>query len=399
MQQQVRERFEEATFRANSVYELVLFDRLPHEQQQLLSDLRKDADFYGILRPRQHSALSIKSVDRDAASLFLTLQAPGHIPAYVKSQLGEQYHKTILALVLDKVLEIEWNGVFLSGLEAYMQLYARQPLSTIQGTIARLSLEAVKYAQELELHDSTKLSARLYCYNRIPLSPYWQRKFPTTDAIAEYLGLLAHSSNTLLLKRHWTKLAPVSSFDGWFRWTARHVQPAPRTSPFVYKLYVSPACEFIRDVFQTTIEVLVDGQATDFKIGKDISGLLRPDKLVVYFPSMEACRNAANSLKQKLAGLPGHGVPFTAEIAGNGLLSWGIDPPIKEQVFTDQESESWRLWVTNRLATALLTAKVALCDKVEPWQFALERLRLDGVDTDSWAPPQLFWQMNLIVEE
>ena len=395
MQQEKLERFEEAVFHANVAYELVLFDRLPPEQRQLLSALQRDTDFYGVLRPRQRSELGVKSVDRDTALLFLTLQEPGHIPAYVKSQLGEQCHKTMIALVLDKVLEIEWHGIFVSGLQAYELLYAEQSLFIPRATLARLSLEAVKYAQALDLHDSAKLSARLYCYNRIPLSPYWQRKFPTSDAVAEYLGLQAHSTNTLLLKRHWIQATAASSFDGWFVWSARHVQPEARTSHFIYKLYVSPACEFIRDAFQTIIGALVDGQATSFKIGKDLSGLLRPDKLVVYFPSMEAYQETVALLKQKLSGLPAHGVPFTAEIAGEGLLSWGIDPPVEEQVFHGPEGESWRLWVTNRLATALLTAKADLSDKVEPWQFALERLRLDGVDTESWTPPQFSWRANL----
>jgi hypothetical protein len=300
----------------------------------------------------------------------------------------------MIALVLDRVLEIEWDDIFVSGLEAYELLYAEQTLPTPQGTIARLSLEAMKYAQALDLHDSAKLSARLYCYNRIPLTPYWQRKFPNSDTVAEYLGLQMHS-NALLLKRHWAEVAPASSFGGWFAWSARHVQPEVCTSRFIYKLYISSACEYIRDAFQTTIEALVDMHATDFKIGKDLSGLLRPDKLVVYFSSIEACQDTAALLKQKLAGLPAHGVPFTAEIAGDGLLSWGVDPPAEEQTFNGQEGESWRLWVTNRLATALLTAKAGWSDKVEPWQCALERLRLDGVDTESWTPPQLSWRTNL----
>lgn len=35
----------EAVFRANPHYELVLFDRLPTEQREVLSDLQKDPDF------------------------------------------------------------------------------------------------------------------------------------------------------------------------------------------------------------------------------------------------------------------------------------------------------------------------------------------------------------------
>src|SRR2546425_2803776 len=383
MQQEWLECLEEAIFHANPAYELVLFDRLSPEQQRLLSALQKDADFYGILRTRQGSELGIKSVDRDTALLFLTLQAPGRIPAYIKAQLGEQYYKVIVALVLDKVLEMEHSGTFVSGLEAYELLYAVQPLPMPQGTIARISPEAVKYGQALALYDSAKLSMRLYCYNRIPLTPYWQRKFPTTDAVAEHLGFRTYSSTTSLLRRHWTEITPAS--NGWFAWSARHVQAEARTLHFIYKLYISPACGFIRDAFQTVVEVLADTQAIDFKIGKDLSGLLRPDKLVVYFSSIEGCQDTAVLLKEKLAGLPAHGVPFTCEIADNGLLSWGIDPPAEEQIFNGQESESWRLWVTNRLATALLIAKAGASDRVEAWQYALERLRLDGVDTQSWT--------------
>jgi hypothetical protein len=253
----------------------------------------------------------------------------------------------------------------------------------------------VKYAQALDLYDAAKLSVRLYCYNRIPCSPYWQRKFPTTDAIAEHLGLQAHSSTSLLLKRYWAEVAPTSSSDAWLAWSAYHVQPAIPASRFIYKLYISPTPEFIRDAFQTVIQVLGNEQATHFKIGKDLSGLLRPDKLIIYFSSIEACQNTAALLKQKLAGLPAQGVPFTAKIVGDGLLSWGIDPPAEEQVFKGMEGESWRSWVTNRLATALLTAKAGLSDRVEPWQCALKRLQLDGVDTESWTPPQLSWQTNL----
>lgn len=394
MQQERLERIEKATFRANSIFELAPFDRLPAGQQHFLNKL-KGVDCYGILRPRRNSLLEIKSVDRDTALLFLALQAPSRMPAYVKSQLGALYYKFVLGLVFDKVLEIEWNGAFLSGVEACVSLSAAHQVLVMQSEIARLSLEAIKCAQALELGDSAKISTRLYCYNRVPLSPYWQRKFPTSDDVAEHLGLWVHGSTTLLLRGHWTMLRPDSAFEKWFTWIADRTQTAPRISPFVYKLYISPACEGIRDAFQTAVEVLANSPAIGFKIGKDVSGLLRPDKFVAYFPSMEACQDTAVSLEQKLTGIPAHGVPFTAEIAGNGLLSWGVDPPGSEQRFAGQRMESWRMWVTNRLASALLVAKADLCDAIEPWQFALERLKLDGVDTESWTPPELDWQMDL----
>ena len=37
-------------YRANPDFELLLYDRLPPEQQKALEDLRDDPDFYGLLR-------------------------------------------------------------------------------------------------------------------------------------------------------------------------------------------------------------------------------------------------------------------------------------------------------------------------------------------------------------
>lgn len=90
-----------------------------------------------------------------------------------------------------------------------------------------------------------------------------------------------------------------------------------------------------------------------------------------------------------------HGVPFTCELHGDGLLSWGMDPPKRTQVLPWQERQSWRLWVVNKLATALLAVKTQSSHAVEPWKFALERVRLDGIETNSWTPsPDIFRRVN-----
>src|SRR5215216_296067 len=91
----------DAHFRASPEYELVLFDRLPREQQEFLSYLQKDPDFYGILRPRTQNGLGIKSVCRETSLLYITLQEPGTLPAYVKTMFGEGCNQAIAELVLD----------------------------------------------------------------------------------------------------------------------------------------------------------------------------------------------------------------------------------------------------------------------------------------------------------
>jgi hypothetical protein len=98
--------------------------------------------------------------------------------------------------------------------------------------------------------------------------------------------------------------------------------------------------------------------------------------------------------------VPAQGVPFTSEIAGDGLLSWGMDPPSSEWTALAKGAESWRLWLTHRLARALLSARgAAVADtgetaEIEPWRFALERVRLEGIDTDSWTPGGGLWRRD-----
>jgi hypothetical protein len=175
-------------------------------------------------------------------------------------------------------------------------------------------------------------------------------------------------------------------------WRARRKRDALAAPAFTYKLYVSPRCEALPDAFLATMEVASALKAPRFKVGKDVYGLLRPDKIVVYFDRLEQVQEAADRLQRRLGGCPAHGVPFTAELAGDGLLSWGTDPPRERQALDWQERESWRLWLTNRLATALLAAKAARSQAVEPWQFALQRVGLEGVDTQSWTPAQSIWR-------
>ncbi len=164
-----------------------------------------------------------------------------------------------------------------------------------------------------------------------------------------------------------------------------------RTAPegsATWKLYVSPAPEALAASFGAVLEALAAGRAAQFKIGAGAGGLLRPDKIVAYFPDFERLAAAAEAVSSRLAGVPAQGVPFTSEIGGDGLLSWGMDPPVSERGAWGGR-ESWRLWLTHRLARALLAARAA--ETPEPWHFALERVRLEGVDTGSWTPAASLW--------
>ncbi len=389
---------ETATFRANPAYDLVLFDRLPAEQQQSLSKLREDPDLYGILRPAAGSDLVAKSVCQDAALLFLTLREPGRLPGYVRARFGADTGRTVAELVMDGILEIESKGEFCSGAQALRLLLVDRPAPGVGGRIAQLSREALQYAQALAAPDARFLAPRLYAYNQMPLTPRWQRLWPTSVAVERYLGIDSGGRNQARLDRFWYRDSGSGGRGPWSAWRSRR-KHSRGASEIGYKLYLSPACSAVGDAFDALGSVSASLPALAFKAGKDASGLLRPDKIVLYFDAREALAEGTELLRAALDGCPAHGVPFTAESSPDGLMSWGMDPPLAAQDQLSDERESWRLWLVQRLARWLVFGQGCRTPGVEPWQFALERLRLEGVDPDTWTPSISIWKRYLAGEE
>lgn len=369
-------------FRANPAYELALWDRLAPGERAALERLREDPDFYGILRPRgEGSGLGVKAVDRETALLFLTLREPGALPAYVRPVLGEAAGRTIARLVADGVLEVEREGAFVSGPAAF----AEREGEAGEGRLARLSVAALRYGEALAVDDPLRLSLRLYGYNRRPLTPGWLRTLSSPAAVQEWLGIAAGGAHRAVLERTWRPSPPS---EHWLSWRSRLEEAASSSGGSTWKLYVSPVPEALAESFGAILEALAAARAGQFKVGAGAAGLLRPDKIVAYFPSFERLAEAAGAVQDRLAGVPAQGVPFTSEIGGDGLLSWGMDPPASGRTWNGRES--WRLWLTYRLARALLAARGA-SGGMEPWRFALERLRLEGIDTATWTPASGLW--------
>jgi hypothetical protein len=377
------------TFRAGGGYELVVFDRLPPAEQIVLAELRDDPDFYGVLRPREGSGRTLRSVDRDTALLFLTLQQPGHLPFFTWEGSPERARRTVTELVLDGVLEIEEDGRFVSGAAAvHLTSSARETVADT--ALTRLSRDALRYGQTLSLDDPSELGGRLYTFGRQPVTPTWERRLPDRDAVLAFVGASPGTSLRRRLDTEWER-APESEAGGWIAWS-RGKRGSARTGDATFKLYVSPQPNDLPLAFSSLVDVLSSQPRARFKVGADATGVLRPDKLVAYFETMESLLDVATTLTPRLADVSPHGVAFTAEIANDGLLSWGIDPPPSSRILTWQGYESWRLWLVKRLSAAIVAAQHEAGASVEPWQFALERLRQEGVDVDRWTPTDGMWR-------
>ncbi len=393
-------------FRAGGGYRLVVFDRLPPAEQAALAELRAHPDFYGVLLPREGSRRTVKAVGRDTALLWWTLTEPGPLPFFVWSGEAEAAAAGITELVMDGVLEIADGDGFVTGAAASGLLLPATPAAP-QGKLARLSAAALRHAEALGVADPETLAASLYGYNRQPVTAAWARRLPDRAAVLDYLDAAAGSPLGRRLAAEWDRASGESEPEGWIAWRYRGRQGAaagqrPSGGRAAFKLYLSPAIEALPAAFAAVVETLEAAGRGDFKIGCDAAGLLRPDKLVLYFAGQEELLAVADGLARRLPGLPAQGVPFTAEIGLDGALSWGMDPPKSARLVSWHEGESWRIWVVRRLASALLAARDGLAGEPDgrvetegglaPWQFALERLRREGVDVDRWTPAAHIWQ-------
>lgn len=376
-------------FRANPELELVLFDRLPPSEQEALASLKGQLDLYGILRPREPAGLNYgagKAVNRETALLYLTLQNPGRLPSYVV-QNPETDLRELVSLVLDGVLEVEHEKNFVSGPAASPLLLdgLTTPGKTKSSSATqKLSEQALQYGAAIEIDEPPLLAARLYAFNRVPLSPEWVLLLPDSQTVRTFLFDGAKD----LTK--WNLSADEANGE-WFVFSragrrGRGVRPLTW-----YKLYISPWHHYLRDALEGVMKVLAHHRVEQFKISRSPAGLLRPDKIVAYFDAREDLAGAADELGKKLAGIPAQGVPFTAGISRDGMLSWGIDPPA-EAVSGLAARESWRQWITMRLASALVAARRSPSQVLQPERYALERVRLEGIDVNNWIPTGGAWK-------
>jgi hypothetical protein len=308
------------------------------------------------------------------------------LPAYVGTRLGGELEETVARLVLDGVLEVERDGGFVSG-PAAVEPRRRRGDHPAGGRTAQLSHDALCYAQALEDLPAEALAARLYAYGRQPVSERLRSRLGTREARELYLGLDRGGPSRRLLEARFVQVSDGDSESPWLLWRARSNGSRPRNGAAGRaKLYVSPSIDALPEVLSATIESVAAARgAAALKLGASVADLCRPDKLMVYFAGLDDLHKAASALSERLDGAGAQGVPFTAAITADGLLSWGLDPP--EQV----GAGSWRLWVTTLLARYLAVARELQSGSSEPWLYATERLRLDGVDPVTWTPEPALW--------
>ena len=288
---------------------------------------------------------------------------------------------SLLALIMDRVLEVRQREAFLSGAAGAACLGVNFQRPEPSSPTERLSRAALIYAQALHIKDAHVLSQRLYAYNRLPFCVSSRNNAKSGMSVHARLVMEAGTATRRLLDSKW------HASGGAGAWTHYRLAEVSNAERRFHKLYISPQPGFLGYVFGESLRVFTEMRVPSFKIAATETGLLRPDKFVAYLDNTTQQQLVADRLVRDFESTPAHGVPFTAASGSSALVSWGIDPPQARQELA-KPATSWRSWITDRLGSAIVDAQATPSELCEAWQFAEERLRCSWVDTGSWAPAQ-----------
>jgi hypothetical protein len=371
-----------ARYRTSHDYDLEPLEggELDRRRPAELDGVTDASEIAAILRPRQFGLLP-KALSSEAADLIGRFREP--------RLLDGEPEQIVLRLVLDGLMEAEIDGAFLSGCVAHQRLLPagavwrerilHSPHAARDDELARLTRSALEYGYLRAAADPLFLARRLYLFNRRPCTHAWATRLSSPERILAYVADAATSER---LEDSWEMLNRVQS-SGWLSW--RHTRPLRFVDRRIYKLYVSPQLEDLPSTFHQVVRVLTAHRVARFKLGGTVHGLLRPDKCVAYFGDRGALLAAADALAEKLGSIRVHGVPFTASLEDSGVLSWGIDPPSTNEQ-GGSELASWRLWVAQRVAVSLMRARASRLEMDDAIRYTKDRLGLEGVQAETWAP-------------
>ena len=260
-----------------------------------------------------------------------------------------------------------------------------------EGFLAGLSCQAIHWAARVPRPAPGLLRRRLYDFNRLPITPSWADRLRHRRAAVRFLGTDRRPPSG------WRR-RPHTSNTGWIGF--ERLEPggsSPLQSPAgPFKLYVSPHPEYLPSLIESLWPLLADLPVTAMKVADSAAGLLRPDKLIVYSPRLEWIEDLARRLLCDSKNSTAQGVPFSAEIGGAGLLSWGVDLHGVDRHGVDRHRgasvRSWRSWIVERIATALFEASRQPRHRGPPGLSVRRALEPEGIDIDRWQPLARLWR-------
>ena len=380
----------ERKFRAGNLYRLKEWSQLNDQQKESLAGLQDEAEVYGVFEPVTRSGnVPSKVAYREVTLLYFHLQHSNKLPHYLVFPRDQKINETVAALVLDGVLEVEWKGKFVSGADALAALCDGDIINEahLPTYLSRLSYKAIHYAWTLSDQDERSIASRLYAFNTIPWDASMKMMFYEKHNVKDFLFSSIDDDTMNTLSEEWHSM--VTEKKEWLSWNRKATKTLiDPQSPHIYKLYVSPLLNDVPAVLARCVPAVNTSDAVSFKMGNTLQGLLRPDKMVMYFYSKESLIKMARVLKESLKGFPCQGVPFSSQLDDDGLLSWGQDPGHEGQhIF---ENGSWRTVISEKLAAILVQAKKDQVKWPQAIAYIEATMQTRGIDIRNWEPTSQF---------
>ncbi len=394
----------EFKYRLNPVFSLTSPDELDPDLRRKYDKLAKKKSDYYILHAPPEAKLSVKIINNELAHFLNQLKKPSYlneVEGSFRQGSREDQEQFISGLLLNSVLEAEMVGEFISGVNAMNRILGVGP--SFAGTadssktyIQLLSERALHFAYHSALKNPRDISFLLYDFNRLPLSRRWLNRFPDQKSVTGFFDLDQNDT--------WPGMPPeikTSSsgqegshrerFHRFWRYWRRRDRKRPR-SELSYKVYLSFKPLELAGIFREVREIAFDAGAYAIKLPRVLTGLLRPDKLIVYFTDyLSASEFAGRMILQTVDNTP-HGTPFTFQLdPENSGITLGVDPPRERS-----ERLSWRLYLTAKLALAIQGARR---DHTGDYlDYIYTHMRTIGVDSKNWRPASDHWDIDFHLE-
>jgi|SRR5450631_4345604 len=244
------------------------------------------------------------------------------------------------------------------------------------GRLENLSRQAVYYGVELRMNcGRSDLWRRLYNFNRYPDRAHSDMSTPSDEPGGAFVAPLLDKVGPGWAWTHRTDPQWIF-FSQPRRYDAAH---SVRCRNGRYKVYVSPTLGAFRHTVEAILGAL--GDCTALKFARKHGGTLRPDKIVIYTDSMAHTRRVAVAVLSAIGEIRAHGVPFTAELGGDGLLSWAMDPASMEL----RRFSSWRVWISHMIVSCIDAAPVEADPDVQVDAVLSELATRYGVVSGAWT--------------
>jgi hypothetical protein len=245
-----------------------------------------------------------------------------------------------------------------------------------RSALGRLSSEGLRYGLQLRATAGySRIWERLYRFNRSPISPLLRARWPTQ---AHYEA----DVDSAVLASHWVEVATGDEHFRYFRqpeW--REQSSAARQRNGRFKIYVSPKFHDLLTALTLAINVGTETACALLKVSRTVEATVRPDKIILYTDSWDHTECVADALLARMRHIEAQGVPFTAGLDGDRLISWAIDPSSPDR----RSFASWRVWITRMIVESMRTlpSDVVLEDGVA---LILQQLDKDyGVSNGAWS--------------